>query len=217
MLFGLQVAKRTGMPIERNRVEGLFNSDLRLPFELRTQDFALAIQDIYDFFFDVNQTLLGKGLGRLEDILEKRKATLSGLLSDLLTASLARHSRSLIENKWPNGHPDLILRGLYPRDAVKAGEQGVEVKSTKNANAAVDMHGARDQWLCVFVYAIDSLTEPAVARRPLNFSGVYLAQVRKEDFRKNQRGELGTRTATLNREGIRMLREKWLYRSPTAG
>lgn len=103
------------------------------------------MQDVYDFFFDVNQTLLDKGLGRLEDILEKRKATLSGLLSDLLTASVARHSRSLIENKWPNGHPDLILRGLHPRDAVKAGEQGIEIKSTKNANAAVDMHGARDQ------------------------------------------------------------------------
>lgn len=204
------------MPIQRNRVDGLFNTALQLPYELRGQDFALAMQDVYDFFFDVNQVLLSKGLGRLEDILERRKATLSALLSDLLSASLARHSRSLIENKWPNGHPDLILRGLYPHDAVKAGEEGVEVKSTKNANAAVDMHGARDQWLCVFVYAIDSITEPAAARRPLIFNGVYLAQVRKENFRKNARGELGTRTATLNREGIKMLRERWLYRSATA-
>ena len=172
------------------------------------------MQDVYDFFYDVNNTLLEKGLGRLEDILEKRKATLSGLLSDLLTASLARHSRALTENRWPNGHPDLILRGRYPNDAVKAGEAGVEVKSTKNPSAAVDMHGARDQWLCVFVYQVDNVTEPKTERSPLNFTGVYLAQVRKEEFRKNPRGELGTRTATLNRDGIRNLRAQWLYRSP---
>jgi len=177
----------------------------------------LAIQDLYDLFFDVNSTLLQKGLGRLEDILERRKATLSGLLSDLLTASLGRHARALTENRWPNGHPDLIVRGRYPNDAVKGGEEGVEIKSTKNASAAVDMHGARDQWLGVFVYEIDNLTEPATERRPLTIIAAYLAQVRKEDFRKNSRGELGTRTATLHREGIKMLREKWLYRAPKAG
>ena len=173
------------------------------------------MQDVYDFFHDVNTTLLDKGLGRLEDILEKRKATLSGLLSDFLSASLARHSRALTENRWPNGHPDLIVRGRYPGDAVKAGEDGIEIKTTKNANAAVDMHGARDQWLCVFVYEIDNATEPAANRRPLKFSAVYLAQVRTTDFRKNPRGELGTRTATLHREGIRMLRQQWVYRCLT--
>lgn len=29
---------------------------------------------------------------------------MSGLLSDMLTASLAKHSRSLTENKYFNGH-----------------------------------------------------------------------------------------------------------------
>jgi hypothetical protein len=200
----------------RNKVEGVFNPDLPLPCELRPQDFELAIQDLYDLFFDINGILLQKGLGRLEDILERRKATLSGLLSDLLTASLGRHSRALTENRWPNGHPDLVVRGRYPNDAVKAGEEGVEIKSTKNANAAVDMHGARNQWLCVFVYEIDSRTEPVTERIPLTIIAVYLAQVRIEDFRRNPRGELGTRTATLHREGIGMLRAKWLFRSTKA-
>jgi hypothetical protein len=141
---------------------------------------------------------------------------LSGLLSDLLTASLGRHSRALTENRWPNGHPDLVVRGRYPNDAMKAGEEGVEIKSTKNANAAVDMHGARNQWLCVFVYEIDNRTEPVTERIPLTIIAVYLAQVRIENFRRNPRGELGTRTATLHREGIGMLRAKWLFRSTKA-
>lgn len=74
------------------------------------------------------------------------------------------------------------------------------------------LNGARDQWMCVFVYTVDNETEPAVARRPLPFTEIYLGHVTVEDFRRNSRGELGTRTATLHREGIAKLRENWLYR-----
>jgi len=170
------------------------------------------MQDVYDFFYDVNAGLLEKGLQRLDDMLARRKATLSGLLSDFLCASLAKHSRALTENRWPNGHPDLIIKGRYANDAISAGEEGIEIKSTKNRNAAVDMHGARDQRLCVFVYDVDTQTEPASERRPLTFIAIYLGRVERAEFRKNPRGELGTKTATLNREGIAKLRENWLYR-----
>lgn len=79
------------MKILRNKVRGEFNGQLSLPYELRVEDFQLAMQDVYDFFYDVNSSLLRKGLQRLEEVLERRKATLSGLLSDLLTASVAKH------------------------------------------------------------------------------------------------------------------------------
>jgi hypothetical protein len=179
---------------------------------LRLKDFELAMHDVYDFFFDVNTLLVQKGLQRLEDMLERRKATLSGLLSDFLTASLAKHSRVLTENLWPNGHPDLIVRGRYSGNAIAAATEGIEIKSTKNVSAAVDMHGARNQWLCVWVYRIDNKTEPATAREPLTFTAIYLGQVVERDFRRNPRGPLGTRTATLNRDGIRQLRANWIYR-----
>ena len=45
----------------------------------------------------------------------------------------------------------------------------------------------------------------------MEFTEVYLSQVDVEDFRRNLRSELGTRTATLDRHGIRKLRENWLY------
>ena len=89
----------------------------------------MAMQDVYDFFFDVNSHLLKKGLQRFDDML--RPAIMSGLLSDMLTASLARHSRVLIENEYFNGHPDLIMQGVYPDNAVKAGSEGVEIKTTR--------------------------------------------------------------------------------------
>ena len=54
-----------------------FNPEARLPYELRLKDFELAMQDVYDFFFDVNGLLLKKGLRRLDDML--RRAAMSGM------------------------------------------------------------------------------------------------------------------------------------------
>ena len=168
------------------------------------------MQDIYDFFYDVNTHLTGKGLQRLDDML--RPAIMSGILSDMLTASLAKHSRTLIENQYHNGHPDLLVQGIYPDNSVKSGTEGVEVKTTRKAGGAVDTHGARDQWMCVFVYRVDTESEPARDRAPMTFTEVYLGLVTAADFRKNPRSELGTRTATLHKDGIRRFRENWVYR-----
>jgi len=141
-----------------------------------------------------------------------RPAIMSGLLSDMLTSSLAKHSRTLTVNCYHNGHPDLVVRGVYPANSVKAGTDGVEVKTTRKRGGAVDTHGARDQWMCVFVYDVDTTTEPARERSPMTFIEVFLGQVAIADFRKNPRGELGTRTATLHRDGIKKLRRNWVYR-----
>jgi hypothetical protein len=128
-----------------------------LPYELRVQDFQMAMQDVYDFFFDVNSYLTKKGLERLDDML--RPAIMS-----------------------------------------------------RKAGGAVDTDGAREQWLCVFVYDVDTESEPARQRRPMAFKEVYLGKVMIADFRRNARGELGTRTATLHKEGIQKLRRNWVYR-----
>ncbi len=186
-----------------------FNPNAELPYELRLKDFELAMQDVYDFFHDVNVILLSRGLRRLDDML--RPAAMSGITSDMLTAAMAKHARALVENTYFNGHPDLILQGRYPNNAVKSGEFGVEIKSTRKPGGAVDTHGARTQCMCVFVYRTDNETEPAEARAPTYFREVYLANVTEADFRKNPRGELGTRTATLDRAGILKLRKNWIY------
>ncbi|HKO18165.1 MAG TPA: hypothetical protein VJU82_04690 [Acidobacteriaceae bacterium] len=187
-----------------------FNTSANLPWQLRLNDFEIAMQDVYDFFADVNMMFVQKGLPRLDDTL--RPANMSGLISDMLTASVGKHSRSLTQNQHHNGHPDLIVRGRYPNDSVKAGEDGIEIKSTRKKGGAVDTHGGRDQWFCVFVYEVDNETEPAEQRRAMRFTEVYLSEVKATDFRRNERGELGTRTSTLDREGVRKLRSNWIYK-----
>lgn len=198
------------MPAHQAVDTSRFNKAAQLPFELRLKDFEIAMQDVYDFFYDVNTLFKKKGLPRLDD--ELRPAIMSGMLSDMLTASLAKHSRALTQNLYFNGHPDLVLKGRYPKNAVKAGSDGVEIKTTRKPGGAVDTHGAREQWMCVFVYNVDNTTEPAEERRPTAFTEIYLNRVTQDDFRRNERGELGTRTATLDREGILKLRSNWIYK-----
>ena len=191
-----------------------FNQSAILPYSLRLNDFEIAMQDVYDFFFDVNKLFLEKGLPRLDDTL--RPAIMSGVLSDMLTSSMAKHSRTLVQNHYFNGHPDLLVSGKYANNSAKAAEEGVEIKTTRKKGGAVDTHGGRNQWMCVFVYEVDNATEPAQSRRPMRFTEVYLSQVKTDDFRKNARGELGTRTATLDRDGIKKLRSNWVYKIETA-
>lgn len=203
----------TILPKRRSTVDSSgFNPKVVLPYELRIGDFQHAMGDVYDFFADVNQLLQKKGLKRLDDM--ARPAMLSGFISDMLTASLARFSRSLVENNHFNGHPDLIVRGVYAKDAVKSGTEGIEIKTTLKKGGAVDAHGARDQWLCVFVYTVDKKSEPASKRLPMRFLEVYLGHVTEKDFRENPRGKLGTRTATLDASGLAKWRRNWVYRDP---
>lgn len=197
---------------QKREIDGSnFNRERELPFALRIMDFQAAMQDVYDFFHDVNGLLLARGLPRLDDLM--RPAALSGFVSDFLTTSLANHSRALTENRYHNGHPDLLVKGVYPNDSVQSGSEGIEIKSTRKKGGAVDMHGAREQWMCVFVYEVDTTTEPARERLPMAFTEVYLARVEVGDFRRNPRGELGTRTATLHRDGIHKLRQNWVFKS----
>jgi len=138
---------------------------------------------------------------------------MSGLISDMLTTTLGKHSRSLVPNQYHNGHPDLVVNGVYPQNQAKSGTEGVEIKTTRKRGGAVDTHGARDQWMCVFVYEVDIETEPVRNRAPMTFLEIYLGQVTREDFRNNARGELGTRTSTLHKDGIEKLRSNWVYKS----
>ena len=193
--------------IDRTR----FNKNAVLPYSLRLSDFEIAMQDVYDFFFDVNTLFSDKSLPRLDDTL--RPAIMSGLLSDMLTSSLAKHSRTLTQNQYFNGHPDLVVNGMYPNNAISAGDQGIEVKTTRKRGGAVDTHGGRNQWMCVFVYKVDRSSEPAQGRCPLQFTELYLSKVDVADFRRNDRGALGTRTATLDRDGMKKLRSNWIYKN----
>lgn len=187
-----------------------FNHELPLPYSMRLEDFSLAMDDVYVMLGNVNDALVGRGLLPLESSV--RGAIYSGLLSDLLTVALAQHALGLTKNAYPsNPHPDLIPTGRYVNDAERSAEEGVEVKVTSKSGGGVDMHSARPSWYAIFRYEADYVTEPVVNREPTRFTQVWLARLDDADFRRNARGERGTRTATPHREGLKKLREGLIY------
>ncbi|MCY4626720.1 MAG: hypothetical protein OXE58_04020, partial [Acidobacteria bacterium] len=46
-----------------------FNDELELPYSLRVQDFQMAMQDVYDFLYDVDSNLVARSLPRFETML----------------------------------------------------------------------------------------------------------------------------------------------------
>ncbi len=51
--------------------ESKFRADFDFPFQLRTRDISSAMQDVYDFFFDVNSHLFERGIRRLDEMLRR--------------------------------------------------------------------------------------------------------------------------------------------------
>lgn len=187
-----------------------FNPSATLPYSLRLTDFEAAMDDVYVLLHAINDALQQRGLLRLEESV--RGAVYSGLLSDIISASLAKHSLGLVRNAYPaNPHPDLLPVGRYPNDSAQSAEEGVEVKVTKKKGGGVDMHGARPSWYAIFRYVADYTTQPVIAREPTRFTDVWLSELSAADFRKNPRGELGTRTASPDRAGLAKLRAAWVY------
>lgn len=152
-----------------------FNDDLVLPYALRPDVFEIAMGDIYELLNNVNTGLIERGLLPFENSI--RGAAYSGLLSDLLTQAIANHASGLVKNTANNGHPDLLPAGRYPDNAASSAEEGVEVKVTKKAGGAVDMHSDRPAWYCVFRYIADYTTEPVLDREPTRFTNVWLARL----------------------------------------
>ena len=82
---------------------------VEFPSARRHRDTQPALQDTYNLFCDLNGLLHQRGLQRLEDLL--RPAAMSGIVSNVVTASLAKHSWSLTANRNLYGDPELVVAG----------------------------------------------------------------------------------------------------------
>ena len=89
----------------------------------------------------------------------------------------------------------------------------IETKKNHELSISVQYVSAIQAFNVRTLVQVDNETEPARNRSPLAFSEVYLGQVMVDDFRRNARSELGTRTATLHKAGIEKLRRSWVYRA----
>ena len=154
------------------------------------------------FFYDVNSRLTEKGL---QDWTTRCTSNHVRCSLDMLTASLAKHSRTLTENWYFNGHPDLIVQGVYPRTPGKRETKGIEIATTCKSGGAVDTTALETNGCaCSYTTPIRNRNLHRHRRSMTSFTEIYLGKVTTDDFRKI-RGELETRTTTLPQDGIKKL------------
>jgi hypothetical protein len=195
-------------------VESYFNTDTGLPYGLTVAEVRAAINAVYDLLHDVNTFMVGRGYGRLEDLLLGN--AFAGLLSEVLVKSLADHSAALVRNTYVGGHPDLILPGAHPNDATLKATEGIEIKASKQ-KGGWQGHNPEEGWVMVFRYTIDTRTMPIEDRKPTEVVEVLAAQLEMSDWSFSGRSETSRRTitASINRYGMQKLRANPIYRDPS--
>jgi len=175
-----------------------FKNAIELPYGLRVAEIKAAVDELYDFFYNVNGFLLGKGWERLEEMLAA--AALSGLVSELFVSALAKQSSALVKNRWHNGRPDLLPVGFYENDRSLRAEEGIEVKAS-GRDGSWQGHNQEKGWLMLCQYGSDTASEPAGERQALKVVRILCAQLEEADWKFSGRnpGSRRTPTATISK------------------
>jgi len=190
-----------------------FNEAAALPYGLRVSEIKAAMDDIYDFLYNVNRFLVDRGWDRLEETLSA--ATFSGMMSELVVAGVSKRSATVIKNQFHNGRPDIVPRGHYPEDACHRGDEGIEVKASRWSNGWQG-HNVEEGWVMICQYRID-LDTGVDARGPTKLERVLCAQLNESDwsFSGRKEGSRRTPTASIKKSGVVKLEQAVLYLDPT--
>jgi hypothetical protein len=174
-----------------------------------------AMDDMYDFLYNVNVFLTSRGYDRLEELLAA--ATYSGVVSELVVESLSKQSATLTKNPYHNGRPDLVPVDVYGDKGILRGEQGIEVKASRNASGWQG-HNVETGWIMVFQYRLDRISERMEDREPTRFDRVLCANLDERDWGFSGRSEASRRTATASilKSGLAKLEANAVYLDPDA-
>lgn len=192
-----------------------FNSNCKLPYGLTIQAVKGAMESFCTFLGNINTMLHGNRMQRLECIL--MQANFSSVVGEFIKAGIPKFCGSLVQNGYHNGHPDLIPVGVYPKDAVQHGHQGIEVKGSRYRKAWQG-HNAEDCWLMVVVFRAGRPTDFAkgVAPEPFAFVEILGAQLQQSDWKFAGRSATSRRTitASVQDSGYQKMTANWIYRDP---
>ena len=193
-----------------------FSPNCILPYGLTIEHIRKAMTAFTELLGFINEQLLTKGMPRLESFL--MPASFSSLVGEFMNLTIPQHCAGLVKNKYHNGHPDLIPKGLFPGDAVQYAHEGLEVKGSRHAGGWQG-HNPEAVWLMVFQFDSNTSndTNRGVEPRPFCFKGVYAATLELEDWSFSGRSETSRRTitASVNENGVRKMRANWVYKSST--
>lgn len=174
--------------------------------------------DFLDFLGFVNLQLRSKQIQRLESFL--MPANFSSMVGEFMTASIPKYCPAIVKNRYHNGHPDLVPKGVYPGDSVLHAPEGIEIKASRY-KSGWQGHNPENIWLMVFVFDSNSARDEALGLppKPFRFLKVVGAMLTKEDWAFSGRSATSRRTitASVTRGGFAKMEQNWIYREAGPG
>jgi hypothetical protein len=188
-----------------------FNNTAILPYGLKISHIEKAMSDFYNFLSIINKELINNDMPILERML--MQANFSSIVGEFMNTTIPKYCKTLIKNKYHNGHPDLIEKGKFSNDAIQHSNQGIEIKASRYEKSWQG-HNPENIWLMVFVF---QCTNPSKDMEiiPFNFKAVYGAKLEENDwqFAGRKEGSRRTITATVKNSGFQKMSENWIYKS----
>jgi hypothetical protein len=197
--------------------ESFLNPSCRLPYGLAPENILIAMRDFLDFMRFINTQLFSKKLPRLESFL--MPANFSSIVGEYMNMSIPKYCRTLVRNRYHNGHPDLLPAKLFPEDSAQHATEGIEVKGSRHSSGWQG-HNPESVWLIVFHFDSNTSNDSKGEYIPkaFRFIGVYAAKLRKDDWTFSGRSRTSRRTitASVNHGGVEKMKSNWVYRVPEA-
>jgi hypothetical protein len=191
-----------------------FNPNACLPYGLTTEHIRTAMDEFLSFIEFLNLQLRTREIPRLEMFL--MPANFSSLVGEFMNISIPKYCPTLVKNRYHNGHPDLIPKGMFPKDAVQYSHEGVEIKGSRYAKGWQG-HNPEAIWLMVFSFEANSANDVKhdLPPRPFRFAGVYAAKLELEDWTYAGRSSTSRRTitASVNKSGMQKMQANWIYKA----
>ena len=170
--------------------------------------------DFIDFLGFLNLQLKTKDMPRLECFL--MPANFSSMVGEFMAAAIPKYAHGIARNQYHNGHPDLVPAGLYPKDSVLHGAEGIEIKASRRSSGWQG-HNPEDVWLLVFCFDANASRDAwqEIEARPFRFVKVVGAQISKQDWKFSGRSATSRRTITSSvmRSGFDKMEANWIYRA----
>ena len=207
----LEIAACTPYPVDLTG----FNHQAEIPYECTIRHIQLAMADFVSFLGFINQQLHSRGLERLESML--MPANFSSMVGEFMVSGIPKYCKSLVKNRYHNGHPDLLPSEYFANDAAQHADRGIEIKGSRYLRGWQG-HNPEDAWLLVFVF--DSNRPGDITKdinpKPFRFVGVFGAQLTKDDWLFSGRSEASRRTitASVTKSGYEKMLANWIYKDP---
>lgn len=210
MTADLEIAACAPVPLN---VKG-FNPAAKIPFGVTTKHVKQAMQDFLEFLGFINLQLNTKKIERLESFL--MPANFSSIVGEFMSASIPKYCKTIVRNRYHNGHPDMLPARKFPGDSVQHGPEGIEIKGS-GRKSGWQGHNAEDCWLMVFVFESNKSADAGkgIPAKPFKFVKVVGASILQSDWQFSGRSETSRRTitASVKRSGFDKMEANWIYRA----